>query len=185
MWDRLGVDLLGAAAVVVGALGIYLVFLLLVRVFGQRPLARMSTSDVLIVLALGSIAGRVVLGKSVTLMAGAIALLVLFILRWVVERLLRSGWNRQLLRTPPVLLMAAGEVQHDLLTRCRVSDEELREVLREAGIRNATEVALVVFESTGAISVIRRGADIDPTFLDGVIGAERVPSSLFGRHPGV
>ncbi|MBT2502868.1 DUF421 domain-containing protein [Curtobacterium sp. ISL-83] len=154
-------------------------FLVLVRIFGQRPLARMSTSDVVVVLALGSIAGRVVLGLSVTLTAGAIALATLFVLRWVVERIGRSSWGRRLVTTQPVLLMADGAVQHDLLARSRVSVEELQGVLRSAGIRNTQEVACVVLESTGTVSVVRTGTPLDQTLYAGIIGADRIPSALF------
>ena len=78
MWTRLGIDPLGVVAVVLASVGVYVVFLLLVRVFGQRPLARLSTADV--VVALGSITDRVVLGTSVTVAAGAIGLMTLFLL---------------------------------------------------------------------------------------------------------
>src|SRR5699024_7012542 len=47
--------------------------------------------------------------------------------------------------------------------------------LRSAGIRNRDEVACVLLESRGQISVIRRGAPIAGEMLPGAIGAERVP----------
>ena len=44
--QRLGIDAPHALAVVVSAVGIYLAFLVLVRIFGQRVLSGMSTFDV-------------------------------------------------------------------------------------------------------------------------------------------
>lgn len=179
MWARLGTDGLGTVAVVIAAVGIYVVFLLLVRIFGQRPLARMSSSDVVVVVALGSIAGRVVLGLSVTLTAGAIALAALFTLRWIVERIGLTRWGQTLVRTPPLLLVADGRVQHDLLERSRVSMDELHGVLRGAGIRDMTEVACVVFESTGSVSVLRTGRQLDRALFADLVGVDRIPREMF------
>lgn len=179
MWTRLGVDPLGVAAVVVAAVGVYVAFLVLVRLFGQRPLARMSTSDVIVVVALGSVAGRVVLGTSVTLLAGVVALLVLFVLRWVAERIGATRWGRWLVRDRPVLLMAAGAPQRDLMHRSRVSEDELAGVLRTAGIRDRREVACVVLEATGALSVVRHGQPLERALFAEVVGVERLPEEVF------
>ena len=67
---RLGVDAPGALAVVASAVGIYLAFLLMVRVLGQRVLSRLSTFDAVVVVMLGAVAGRAVLGDTPTLAAG-------------------------------------------------------------------------------------------------------------------
>ena len=179
LWTRLGIDPLGVVAIVVSAVGVYVVFLLLVRVFGQRPLARMSTADVVVVVALGSITGRVVLGTSVTVTAGAVALLALFLLRWAAERLARTSWGSGLVRVRPVVLMAGSGVLHDQLRRSRVSEDELWGALRAAGVRNRDEVACVVLEATGTVSVLRVGAPLDRQLLAEVEGADAVPPRLF------
>ncbi|PZE32884.1 DUF421 domain-containing protein [Curtobacterium sp. MCSS17_006] len=180
MWERLGVDAPGVVAVVVAAIGVYVVFLLLIRVFGQRPLARLSTADLVVVLALGSITGRVVLGMSVTLTAGAVALVTLFLLRWAAERLGRTRWGRVLVRDRPVVLMAGPTVLMDALRRARISEPELAEALRTAGVRDEGEVACVVLESTGAISVVRKGRPLSRRIYRGLDGSERIPEELFG-----
>lgn len=69
---RLGVDAPGALAVVASAVAIYLAFLLMVRVLGQRVLSRLSTFDAVVVVMLGAVAGRAVLGDAPTLAAGVL-----------------------------------------------------------------------------------------------------------------
>ena len=59
-----------------------------------------------------------------------------------------------------------------------MTEAELRSRLRQAGIRNTDEVAAVVLESTGAISVLRRGVLLDLALLRDVRGAEQMPSDL-------
>lgn len=78
MWSRLGLGLDDAVLVVVSAVGVHAVFTPLIRVLGQRSVARMTTSDVLVVLVLGAVAGRGVTGSTPALAAGALGLLVLF-----------------------------------------------------------------------------------------------------------
>ncbi|WHF21465.1 hypothetical protein QJS66_14720 [Kocuria rhizophila] len=49
-------------AVALSAAGIYVVFLVFVRLPGQRVLSAMSTFDVVVTVMLGAVAGRVILG---------------------------------------------------------------------------------------------------------------------------
>ncbi|WP_083527792.1 DUF421 domain-containing protein [Curtobacterium ammoniigenes] len=180
MWQRLGVDGTGAGAVVIAAVGIAVAILVLVRVFGQRPLARMSMPDLIVVLTLGSIAGRAVLGSSVTLVAGVIALVTIFTLHWAVELIGRGRRFRGVLNARPVLLVADGELQVDLLRRARVSEAELREALRASGVVSRSEVACAIFEATGSVSVFRAGRPIEPWMVEGVLGWERLATHLLG-----
>ena len=178
MVQRLGVDGQGAFAVLIGAAGIAVAILLLVRLFGQRPLARMSMPDLIVVLTLGSIAGRAVLGTSVTLTAGVLALTAVFVLHWLVEMLGRGRRFRGVLNSRPVVLVAGGVAQTDLMRRCRVSEAELREALRASGVVSRAEVACAIFEATGAVSVLRAGRPIERWMVEGVLGGERIPLKL-------
>ncbi|MFD1211068.1 YetF domain-containing protein [Arthrobacter sp. GCM10027362] len=170
MWKALGVSPFEAVAVVVSAVGIALVFLLLLRLLGQRSVARMSTFDVAVLLVLGSAGGRVITGYTPTLAAGAIALAALAVLRWAADKLARTRIGALLVRDRPILLVDGERILAGNLKRARVSEAELWETLRSGGIRNLTEVALVVLEGTGAISIIKRGAPLDPRLLSGIDG---------------
>jgi uncharacterized membrane protein YcaP (DUF421 family) len=154
----LGIDLPTALAVVIATLGICLTLLVLVRVSGARTLATMSGADVACVIALGAVVGRTTLLAVPTLAAGVIALVVLFglqrVLTWL-ER--RQRWGR-LLSRPPLVLMSRGGIRHDALERARLSHDDLRQCLRLSGVTHRDQVALVVLERTGQISVLC-GAD--------------------------
>lgn len=58
--------------------------------------------------------------------------------------------------------------------RPKIVEDELRQQLRLAGIHRYDEVAAVILERTGAISVLRRGETIAPELLTGVRGHERL-----------
>lgn len=165
LWDSLGIAPGQALVVVLSAIGIALVLLLLMRLLGQRSIARMTTFDVAILLVLGSAGGRVITGYTPSLAAGVLALVILVLLRGLADSLARTAWGVRLIRNKPLLLVREERIIADNLKRARVSDGELWEALRLAGIRNLSEVALVIFESTGSISVIRKGAPLDPRLL--------------------
>ena len=82
-----------------------------------------------------------------------------------------------------VLLMAGERVLEANLRRVHVVESELFGALRGAGVRSPDEVACVVFEAAGTISVLRRGTPVDPRLLEGVRDAHLVPADLL-REPG-
>lgn len=180
---RLGVDAPGALAVMASAAGVYLAFLVLVRLFGQRVLSPLSTFDVVVAVMLGAVAGRAVLGDTPTLVAGALGLGTLFALEAAFGRL-RSGVRGNALTNNRAMLLMAGErVLERNLRRAHVVEAELFGALRRAGVRNLEEVACVVFEASGTISVLRRGAPVDPCLLDGVRDAHVMPAELLAPRP--
>lgn len=63
----------------------------------------------------------------------------------------------------------------DNLAHAHVDPAEVLTRLRTAVVRHLGEVACVILESSGQISVIRRGAPLDEELLAGVVGAQRVP----------
>ncbi|GEO91852.1 DUF421 domain-containing protein [Kocuria flava] len=178
---RLGIDAPHALAVVASAVGIYLAFLVLVRLFGQRVLSGMSTFDVVITVMLGAVAGRVVIGHPPTLAAGVLGLGTLFVLEAAFGRLRSGVRGAAVVNGRALLLMAGAEVLEANLRRAHVVEAELFGALRRAGVRSPEEVACVVFEPSGAISVLRRGVPVDPRLLEGVRDAHRVPAHLLAR----
>ncbi|GEL23704.1 hypothetical protein PSU4_26580 [Pseudonocardia sulfidoxydans NBRC 16205] len=161
MAESLGIDGVGALAVVLATIGICLTLLLLVRMSGARSLTTMSGADVACVIALGAVVGRTTLLATPTLASGVIALVVLFGLQRLLagaER--RPRWAR-LLSRPPLVLMSGGEIDESALRRARLSHDDLRQRLRLAGVTHRNQVGLVVLERTGQISVLRGGAPED------------------------
>jgi uncharacterized membrane protein YcaP (DUF421 family) len=171
-----------ALAVVLTTIGVYVSFLLLVRLFGPRSIARMSTFDIAIVLTIGSAAGRVLTGYTPTLEAGVVALATLFLLRWVAQRVGQTRLGAVLVRDRPVLLMAGSQLLEENLGRARVAEDEVLAALRFAGVRSRDEVACVVLEATGAVSVTKRGAPLERALFAGLRGAERLPADLLAEQ---
>lgn len=177
---RLGIGPTHAVAVVLSAVGIYLAFLVLVRLFGPRVLTGMGTFDVVVVITVGAVAGRVILGHPPTLSAGIIGLICLFAMEAAFGEARRTIRGARWVNAGPVLIMAGSETLVRNLRASHVTASELNAALRHAGVRHPGEVACAVFESTGRISVLRCGEPLDPRLLAGVRDADRVPEEFFG-----
>lgn len=180
--EELGITGAHAIAVVLSAVGIYMAFLLFVRIFGQRVLMAMSTFDMVVTVMLGAVAGRVILGHPPTLTSGILGLATLFVLEAVFGQLRSSMRVHKLMNSPARLLMIGPDVQEKTLKRSHITIWELHGALRRAGIRSYQEIACVLHEPGGGISVLRRGVPIDPQLLKDVAGADRIPAEFVAQY---
>ena len=178
LWAELGITLPHAVGVVLSAVGIYVVFLVFVRLLGQRVLTAMSTFDVVVTVMLGAVAGRVILGHPPTLASGVLGLATLFLLEVVFGQLGTRPRLQRLFNAPARILMIGDEVDEQALRSSHITRSELHGALRRAGVRSYAEVACVLHEPGGGISVLRRGVPIDRHLLSDVAGAERIPEEF-------
>jgi uncharacterized membrane protein YcaP (DUF421 family) len=176
---RLGVSPTDALAVVVSTAGVYVAFLIMLRVVGQRAFAAMSSFDLAATIAFGAVMGRAILGYTPTLAAGVLGMVTLLVLQAISGFLRRSSRLDAVLTNMPVLLMADGVVLHDQLRNTKIVEDELREKLRLAGIHRYEDVGAVILERTGAISVLRRGETIAPEMVSDVRGRDRLAAHHF------
>ena len=162
LWAYLGITPIGALAVALATTVLYLAFIVLTRVLGSRVLASLSSFDLLVVIVLGAILGRATMGDTPTLAGGLIALVTLFTLEGLIGQLRKQPRWERFVANQPAVLMAGSRMLHEELHRQRITEAELRSRLRQAGIRSDAEVAAVVLEPSGTLSVLRRGEPLDP-----------------------
>ena len=167
-WSRLGV-LLAAACMS------YIVVVITLRVSGKRTLAKLNAFDFVVTIALGSVLATSVVSRQVPVTEGALALVMLCLLQFVVAWLTaRVRWIRRAVTATPTALVVDGEVRTAALRKCRVSEEELAATLRQASVASLSQVTCVVLETDGTISVITErpddfvlrsvdGASVDPS----------------------
>lgn len=164
-------------AVLLGAVGIYLVTVLLTRLVGLRSFSKMSSFDFAVTIAMGSVIASTIVLDSVSLLKGAFALALLYGLQFFVGTLReRSDAFAGVLDNRPILLMAGPEILHDNLRRARVTEGDLRAKLREANVLSLDHVHAVVFETTGDITVLHGEPDaaLDLDILRDVRDSERL-----------
>jgi uncharacterized membrane protein YcaP (DUF421 family) len=141
--------------VVVGTLA-YVALVLLLRVSGKRTLAKLNAFDLIVTVALGSTLATVLLSKSVALVEGLAAFVLLAGLQYLVAWLsVRSPRFSDLVKSEPTLLLHRGRFLDAAMRAQRVTRAEVVAALRSSGAAEAGQVAAVVLETDGSLSVIR------------------------------
>lgn len=142
---------------VVGLLA-YASLVVLLRASGKRTLSKLNAFDLVVTVALGSTLATVLLSADVSFVEGLAAMVVLIGAQFAVAWLsIRVGSLRRAVRSRPALVVHDGHLLHDRLRRHRVAVEEVRQALRSSGAGALGDVAAVVLETDGSLSVIRRG----------------------------
>lgn len=153
--------------VIVSALA-YAGLVFMLRIAGKRSLAKLNAFDLVVTVALGSTLATVLLSSDVALLEGLLAFAMLALLQWVVSRLsIASPAFRSLIRSQPRLLVENGRFIEDALKDERITRSEIEASVRSAGVGRLDQVAAVVLETDGSMSVIRGSGD-PPALLDGV-----------------
>lgn len=151
----------------------YAALVVLLRFSGKRTLGQLNAFDFIITVALGSTLATIVLSSDVAFFEGLAALALLaglqFIVAWVSAH--RPG-AREAVTARPVALVVSGELQHDQLRRNRLSESEVLQAVRSTGSGDLSDVAAVVLETNGSISVITKTRIGNGSALQGVQDAQ-------------
>jgi uncharacterized membrane protein YcaP (DUF421 family) len=173
MYDELTTTPAKALQVVIATVVVYLVFVLLLRLLGQRTVSTLSVVDLASVMAMGALVGRTVLLAVPTLATGLVALVTLLASHRVVGALRGAPAVGRWLRPEPVVLVRDGELLPEQMRRARVTDDEMRQQLRLAGITSMSQVACAILERNGQISVLQ--GSVDPELLADLRPAPEAP----------
>ncbi len=150
-------NLQGLLRVVLISLLAYGWLVLVLRLAGKRSLSKLNAFDLVVTVALGSTLATVLLTKDVAFLEGALAFCMLAFLQWLVSRLsISSRTFGRLVRSQPRLLAEDGNYRRDAMRDERVTAEEIDAAIRNAGIGRIEDVAAVILETDGSMSVIRR-----------------------------
>lgn len=154
--------------VIIGVLG-YLSLIIMLRISGKRTLSQMKEFDFIVTVALGSTLATVLLNKNINLADGITALGLLILLQYILASVsILSRRFTKLISSEPTLIFFNGDFLRRALNRERVTEAEVRSILRSQQVNDLDEVEAVVLESNGQFSVLRKGDHSNPR------------SSLFG-----
>lgn len=149
----------------------YVTLVVLLRVSGKRTLGKLNAFDFVATVALGSVLATAVLDPQTTWLAALSAMAVLVGAQFVVARV--TTWlprGRWFVNASPTLVVRQGRVLEDELRRVRLTRGELDQALRSGGQGSVTQVAAVVLEPDGSLSVIPGSALGDASSLRDVTG---------------
>lgn len=141
--------------IVVVALCAYVGLVVLLRISGKRTLSKMNAFDFVVTVALGSTLATIILSKDVSILAGVTALAMLIGLQWIVAwTCAHSGTADHIVKSEPTIILWRGQILHDVIRRERLSIEEVRAAIRTSGKGRIEEIAAIVMETTGDLSII-------------------------------
>ena len=125
------------------------------RVVGNRAASQMNNFDWIVTVAMGAITGSTILSQGVSLVEGVLAVATLLALQYGVTRA-AVEWPafRRVVQAGPRLLYYEGIPLEDAMREERVTEAEVLRAARDAGNRSLSEVAAVVLEADGTLSVI-------------------------------
>lgn len=177
LWhDYVGISPTGILGVIASTVVLYTVFSVLMQAIGSRLMARPSTGSFVVLAVVGGITARSTLGESPTMLGAIIVLATLVLLEYATGRIRRVP--PLVRRTRPVVVMVDGAEVPEGLRRSRLTRGMLLDRLRVGGVLDPADVALVILESRGTLTVLPRGARIAPELVAHVEGRERIPSRL-------
>lgn len=165
-WETIGL-------VVASTVGAYLALVMFSRVAGLRSFAQMTNFDMAATVAFGSMVATTAVSTTVSLLQGAIGLVVLFVTQALIAQVRTRRLGMDGVDSRPRLLMSGTQILSDSLSRAQMTRDDLRAKLRLAGVTRYEQVAAVVLESTGEVSVLKvkpDGPHIDPDLLSRVEG---------------
>ena len=145
--------------ILLSCLGIYIAVILYTRIFGKRSFSKMSSFDFAMTVAVGSMIATTVLSKTVSLLEGAVGLLIVYALQLIAAYFRRYKIFRDLIDNKPTLIMDGPVMLKENMKLVRVTEGDLRSKLRESNVIKLSEVKAVIFESTGDMVVVHRNND--------------------------
>ena len=145
---------------VLRAVLVYFILLMMLRMSGKRTVGQFTPFDLLVVVLLGTAVQNSLIGEDVSLLGGLILAATLISCNWLVGFLsARSDRLEKVIQGGPVLLARDGTVFDQVLRAQNVSRNELKEALRDHGLRDPSQAALVTLEVDGTITVVPRKDD--------------------------
>ncbi|MDQ2746067.1 MAG: DUF421 domain-containing protein [Acidobacteriota bacterium] len=155
----------------IGIVGIlaYVALIFWLRVFGKRTLAKWNAFDYVVTVAFGSILATSLLSKDTPLIEGVFAFIMLAALQFIITRLsLKFKFVENLIKAKPTMVFFQGEFLHEAMKSQRVAKSEILSAIRFSGSDALENIAAVVLETNGDLSVIKQSDNRSKTALQDV-----------------
>lgn len=157
-------ELVGGAGnlgwVAVKAVLMFAVTVVGLRLGERRTLAQLGAFDFAVAVAVGAIIGRTATSSSTSFATGAVALVTLLVAHRAVSAARRRSWLGGWVDSPPRLLVVEGHVCDDALSRAGLTVGDLYALLREHGVAQLEDVEVLLYETRGSVTIVRRGEDV-------------------------
>ena len=150
--------------ITIRSVAVYLFMIIALRIFGKKELSQLNTADVILILLISNSVQNAMVGNNTSLYGGMVAALALFIINFVFKKImLKSKFIKELVQDTPEILIHNGKLEFKTIAKLGITDEELKEAMREHGVEYFKDVKLAMFEIDGSISIISGDKDLKQT----------------------
>lgn len=168
-------ELTGAAGslgwVALKALLMFSVTVLGLRLAERRTLAQLGAFDFAVAVAVGALIARTATSSTTSFLTGAVGLVTLLVAHRIVTETRRRGWTGRVVDAPPRVLIAHGRLQPAELARAGLTPDDVFALLREHGAQNLDDVQFLLYETRGAVTLVRRDEPVGELVREGLRAA--------------
>ena len=157
-WEALFVPSGSLAEIVVRGAIMYLALFCMFRLLPRRHIGLVGTSDLLVVVIIADAAQNGLAGEYRSITEGLVLVGTILILYYTIDWLDYRFPGLRLNAPMPMPLVRDGRVVESTLRHEKITEDELRAILREQGVDDLGDIARAYMEGDGHVSVIRRGA---------------------------
>jgi uncharacterized membrane protein YcaP (DUF421 family) len=134
------------------------------RIFGKKELSQLNTADVILILLISNSVQNAMVGTNTTLWGGLAAATVLFCINFTLKKLMYKYKSfSNFMQEKPEILVHDGNLDFKLLSKLNITNDELKEAMREHGVEHFAEVKLAMLEIDGNISIISGDKNLNQT----------------------
>jgi uncharacterized membrane protein YcaP (DUF421 family) len=133
---------------------VYLVLVLLLRIFGKRELGQLNPFDLVVLLSLSNTVQNAIIGEDNSVTGGIIGAFGLLAINWLVVRMLfRSRRLTRAFEGRATVLIRDGQIDQRALKHESLTREELIEVIHRQGFEDVHQVRCCELEPNGSYYV--------------------------------
>jgi uncharacterized membrane protein YcaP (DUF421 family) len=134
---------------------VYLFMIIALRIFGKKELSQLNTADVILILLISNSVQNAMVGSNSSLLGGILAASILFLINFILKKMMfRYKKFSDFMLEKPEILIHNGVLDFKSLSKLLISNDELKEAMREHGVENFADVKLAMLEIDGNISII-------------------------------
>ncbi len=156
---------------------LYLAMVVIFRIMGKREIGELSLLDLVVFMMIAEIAALVIEDTDRSIWSSVVPMAILVIIQLLFAYIsLKSKSFRQLMDGKPSIIINQGKIDERAMRKQRYNFDDLLNQLRQEGIGDVAEVEYAILESSGKLSVIKKGVSTLalPVMLDGNVLTENL-----------
>lgn len=145
----------------------FLILLILTRILGKKQISQMTFFTYITGIALGNIAGDMVVHRDIKVIDGITGLTLWAILTFTIELIsLKSARIRVLLDGEPTIVIKNGKIQKKAMASNKLNIDDLTMLLRDKNVFSIKDVDYAILEPNGKLSVLKKQEEENVTKKD-------------------